>query len=196
MIRNRTDLKYYLKMDRIALKRKKRSLNYILKEFFIPDYIYQFQKALRKTEYYFNMRSNPFYSFLFILSYFRYKRLSVKCGFSIPLNVFGPGLAIVHLGTIVVNPLAKVGSNCRIHVCTNIGASGGLAAAPQIGDNVYIAPGVKIYGGITVADNIAFAANAAVNDNCLESNMLYGGVPAKKICPINIKNLLKHIVDE
>jgi len=130
---------------------------------------------------------------LFLFYFYRYKRLSVTCGFSIPLNVFGPGLAIVHLGTIVVNPLARVGANCRIHVCTNIGASGGKAEAPQIGDNVYIAPGVKLYGNIKVADNIAFAANAAVHSDCLESNMLYGGVPAKKIGPISMHSLLKHV---
>jgi len=107
--------------------------------------------------------------------------------------VFGPGLAIVHIGTIVINPQARIGANCRIHVCTNIGTSTGSAVAPIIGDNVYIAPGVKIYGEITICNNVAFAANAAVSKSISEENCLYGGVPAKKIAGIDMKKLLKHL---
>jgi serine O-acetyltransferase len=66
-------------------------------------------------------------------------------------------------------------------VCVNIGASGGRSEAPQIGDNVYIAPGAKIYGDITIADGIAIGANAVVNDSFLEPNVTIAGVPAKKI---------------
>ena len=120
-------------------------------------------------------------------------KISLKLGFSIPINVFGPGLAIVHYGTIVINANAKVGANCRIHPSTCIGASGGSSKAPQIGDNVYIAPGVKIYGDITLANNIATAANAAVGKSFEEENILIGGVPAVKIKNIDITKIIKHI---
>ena len=109
------------------------------------------------------------------------------------MNIFGPGLAIIHYGTIVVNPRAKVGANCRIHVCTNIGESGGVVGAPKIGDNVYIGPGAKIYGDITIANNTVVAANAAVNKSILEDGMLLAGVPAKAIKEIDVKRMIKHI---
>lgn len=99
----------------------------------------------------------------------------------------------MHYGTIVVNPRAKVGANCRIHVCTNIGESGGVAGAPQIGDNVYIGPGAKIYGAISIANNTVIAANAAVNKSILEEGMLVAGVPARIIKDIDVKRIIKHI---
>lgn len=107
-------------------------------------------------------------------------------GFSIPLNTFRQGLAIVHYGTIVVHPNVKVGVNCRIHACTNIGASGGTNKAPILGNNCYIGPGAKIYGDIKLSDNIAIAANSSVNRNFSESNIMIGGSPAKRIKEIDI----------
>ncbi len=41
--------------------------------------------------------------------------LAVRLGVTIPKNVFGPGLCLVHRSTVVVSPLAHVGANCRIH---------------------------------------------------------------------------------
>lgn len=103
-------------------------------------------------------------------------------GFEIPLNCFGKGLSIAHLGPIVVNGGAKIGDNCRIHVGVNIGTAAGFAdSAPDIGDNVYIAPGVKIYGKIRIADGIAIGANAVVNKSFLTPNISIAGVPAKQI---------------
>jgi len=107
--------------------------------------------------------------------------MSIRLGFTIPLNVFGPGLCIVHRGTIVVNKNAKVGKNCRIHACTNIGSNIDGVSAPQIGDNVYIGPGAKIFGDITIADNIAIGANSVVNKSFYEKGISIAGVPARKI---------------
>ena len=193
MIKSKKEYKEYLELDRIALGVKKRSLKNILLETLNPDYIYRFQKKLRKTEYYKNCKQSGFYKLYYFFLLYKYKKISLKLGFSIPLNVFGPGLSIVHYGTIVVNSNAKIGKNCRIHPSTCIGASGGSNKAPQIGDNVYIAPGVKIYGDIEIANNIAFAANAAVSSSFLNENYLVGGVPAKEIKHIDITNIIKHI---
>jgi serine O-acetyltransferase len=143
MIKTKNELKKYLEQDRIALGIRNLSVKGRLKNIIFPNHIYCFQKALRKAEYYGNNKRNIISLLLFAYYFFKYKRLSIKLGFSIPMNVFGPGLAIIHYGTIVVNPRAKVGANCRIHVCTNIGESGGVAGAPKIGDNVYIGPGAK-----------------------------------------------------
>ncbi|WP_437395699.1 hypothetical protein [Flagellimonas lutimaris] len=78
-------------------------------------------------------------------------------------------------------------------VCVNIGASGGYPEAPQIGDNVYIAPGVKIYGDITLGNNIAIVANSSVNKSFNEDGILLAGSQARKIKEINIYRIIKHI---
>ena len=102
-------------------------------------------------------------------------RLATRLGFTIPKNVFGPGLHIVHYGTIVVHPDARVGRNCRLHPSTSIGDYNGV---PRLGDNVYIGPGAKIYGPVTLGDNVAVGANAVVNKS-FGSNVTLGGVPAR-----------------
>lgn len=103
----------------------------------------------------------------------------MKLGYSIPINVFGPGLSLPHYGTIVVNPGAKIGRNCRIHVGVNIGAH--HDRAPQIGDNVYIGPGAIIFGGIEIADNVSVGANATVNKSIVEPNSVVVGTLAQTV---------------
>lgn len=193
MILSKSDYRYYLAADRIALGRKKISYKTFLIELFFPDHIWRFQKLLRRVEFAKNCKTPIFGNLKYIWLLFRFRKLSLKLGFTIPPNVFGPGLAIVHYGTIIVNPNARVGVNCRIHPSTCIGTSGGSSKAPQIGDNVYIAPGVKIYGDIRIGNNIATAANAAVSSSFEEDNILIGGVPAKKIKEINITTIIKHL---
>lgn len=108
----------------------------------------------------------------------RYRKLSLKLGFSIPINTFGPGLSIVHYGTIIVNSAARIGKNCRLHACVNIGASRGSKRAPRIGDNVYIGPSAVIFGDICIANNVTIGANATVNKDCREANAVLAGTPA------------------
>jgi serine O-acetyltransferase len=190
MIRSYQDYQDYLNADKIALGKHDK---FSFREFIFPDPIWRFQRLLRKTEYFTNTSKNFLSkSYSYWLKY-RLSKLSLRLGFSIPLNVFGPGLAIVHYGTIVVHHKARVGKNCRIHVCTNIGASGGSDKAPVIGDNVYLAPGVKIYGDIKIGNNIAISANAVVNRSFEEEDVMLAGVPAKVIKPIDIKTVIKHL---
>lgn len=136
----------------------------------------RFQLRLRKIEYLHNCRRSRLGARvrLFLLEVVNH-RLATRLGFTIPKNVFGPGLCIVHYGTIVVSPSAKVGKNCRIHPSTSIGDHDG---APVLGDNVYIGPGAKIYGPITLGNNVAVGANSVVNHS-FESNLTIGGNPAR-----------------
>lgn len=181
MIRSKKDYIDYLKQDRVALKEKQRSfIKQLLKDWFFPNYIYIFQRKLRKLEYYKNTQTTAFRKLYYLYLYSNYRKYQLKLGFSIPPNVFGPGLGIAHYGTIVVNGNTKIGANCRIHIAVNIGANGGKAA-PQLGDNVYIGPGVKIFGDIKIADNIMIGANSVVNRSFDESGSVIAGVPAKKI---------------
>ena len=194
MILSKEEYLYYLRQDQIALGIiNKRGLGYRLISIIAPNKIYKFQRLLRKTEYYKNCKKDILSKLYYFYLQYKFKKSSLKLGFSIPLNVFGSGLAIVHYGTIVVNSNAKVGDNCRIHPSTCIGASGGSPKAPIIGKNCYIAPGVKIYGDITLANNVVTAANAAVSSSFLEENILIGGVPARKIKEIDVKKIIKHL---
>ena len=194
MILSREDYLSYLEADRIALGRNKEGFVGKVIGLISPDYIWSFQRLLRKLEYYKNVKNNGFVNKLtYLYLRLKYKKLSVKLSFTIPENVFGPGLAIVHYGTIVVNHNAKIGANCRIHVGTNIGASGGINKAPQIGDNVYLAPGVKILGDIKIPSNTAIGANSVVTKSFEEENMMIAGIPAKVIKPIVIKQIITHI---
>jgi serine O-acetyltransferase len=106
-------------------------------------------------------------------------------GFIIPLNVFGAGLSIAHSGPIIVNDLARVGENCRIHNCVHIATNahpvGEKDTVPHIGNNVFIGPGAVIFGDIEIADNIVIGANSVVNKSFLEEGITIAGVPAKKI---------------
>ena len=108
----------------------------------------------------------------------RLHALSRHLGFSIHPNSIGPGLSIPHAGTIVVTGNAVIGDNCRIHTCVNIGNHRGKA--PRIGNNVYIGPGAKIFGDITVGDNAVIGANAVVNKD-VPPGVTVGGVPARII---------------
>lgn len=111
----------------------------------------------------------------------RFKRISEKCGFTIPINKIGPGLCIPHYGTIVISGNAVIGENCKIHTGVNIGATSGKPDAKHIGNNVYIGPGAKIIGGGYIADNVVIGANAVVTGSIEEAGITVGGIPAKKI---------------
>lgn len=193
MITSKKDYIRYLAQDRKALGIKKPTFKNRLIEHVAPNHIYKFQKLLRKKEYYLNCKKGLVNKILYQLIKLKFRNISIKLGFTIPENVFGPGLAIVHYGTIVVNGNARIGKNCRIHACTNIGASGGSKKAPRIGDNVYIGPGAKIYGDISIGNNIAIGANATVFKNFEESGVMIAGNPAKVIKQIDIKRIIKHI---
>lgn len=193
MILSKNDYFYYLEADRVALGKVRQDLLAKLINLVLPDYIWNFQRLLRKLEFYKNVKKGFFNKLIYWYLKIKFRKLSLKLGFTIPENVFGPGLAIVHYGTIVVNSNAKVGANCRIHVDINIGASGGINKAPQIGDNVYLGPGAKIFGDIRIPNNTAIGANSVVNKSFEEENMLIAGMPAKVVKPINIKQIIKHI---
>jgi len=172
-ISSKDDFKRYVEADR---RNEEGGLRYAL-----FNGIRRFKRLLRKAEYYTNCRRDPFGRLVGLYLRYRLSRLGRQLGFSIPVNAFGPGLCIPHWGTIVVNSNARIGANCKIHVCVVIGASGGQDAAPRIGDNVYIGPGAKIFGNISIADDIAIAANSVVSTSFTKPAITIAGVPARKI---------------
>lgn len=203
MIKSKDDYQYYIEADRIALSKpetKSSPFYSRLKCFLFPDYVWEFQKTLRKLELLKNKRKNHFDKVIYFFVLKKYYKLSYKLGFTIPINVFGPGLSIAHHGTIIINVGAKIGSNCRIHADVNIGTEAGYSdKAPTLGNNIYIGPGAKLFGSITIANNTVIGANAVVNKSVTEENTAIAGVPAKEIAKnINIDDLLiraTHIID-
>lgn len=151
-----------------------------LKTFFFQPYNKQFLKSLRMLEFHSNNKG-PYHFLMSFLWHIRYRRLAVLTGLNIPINVCGEGLTIYHTGCITVNTTCKIGKNCCIHNNVNIGASGGRAGAPKIGDNVYIGPGAVIFGDISIADGCFIGANAVVNKSCLEPNSVIVGVPGNVV---------------
>lgn len=76
----------------------------------------------------------------------------------------GRGLYIGHFGGIHISSAAVIGKNCNLSQDMTIGVAGigehrGLSV---IGDNVYMAPGVRVFGRIRVGNNVKIGANAVV----------------------------------
>jgi serine O-acetyltransferase len=175
VIQSKEDYLFYLEADRLSLETTRKRPS------FFEDEIWKFERLLRKVEYYKNCRPDFFSKVYLLLLKWRFHRLSVKLGYHIMPNVCGPGLAL-HWHLVGIHGAAQIGANCRIQAGVNIGTKAGESSAvPKIGDNVYIGPGVKIFGDITIADGIAIGANAVVNKSFLEPGISIGGIPAKKI---------------
>jgi serine O-acetyltransferase len=188
MIKTREEYRSYLEKDRVALGENRRRPR------IIGDEVWKFQRLLRRLEYYGNCRKSTAWGPYCVFLRFRFHRLSIRLGFNIPCNVFGPGLSIAHRGTIVVNGATRIGANCRIHTCVNIGTREGYKdLAPKIGDDVYIGPGAKIFGPIEIASGIAIGANSVVNKSFKEPNISIAGVPARKISEKGSKGFMIHV---
>lgn len=186
MIRTKNDLKYYLLCDEHARFGKKVSFIRKLR----LGKMWSFHVSLRKLEYYTNNRKKLLRAYYKL----RTKSLGMKLGWSIPPNVFGPGLCIVHYGTVIVNGGAKVGSNCRIHSGVNIGANGGGDLdTPTIGNNVYIGPGAKLFGKIIIGDNCVIGANSVVNKSFQRNDVTIGGIPGKIISTNDSSRFIKSL---
>lgn len=178
MITSKQELNEFLECDRLALHQTRSRPR------FFGDDVWKYQIRLRKTEWYWysgKCLRNPFNAVKFLISRHLLAKRAIRLGFSILINVFDKGLSIAHYGTIVVNAHSKVGRNCRIQECVNLGATGGNSLSPMVGNNVFIGTGAKLIGGITVADGVSIAANAVVVKDILEPNTTWGGVPAKKL---------------
>ncbi len=172
MINNLCDFKSFVRADMkangIILDEKKILSLYFIRNVLLNPRL-RFHFYLRSLEYATNLKKwyKP-------AVYFMFKKLSYKLGFSIHPNCFDSGLCICHYGTLVVNKKASIGKNCRIHVGVNIGNFDGV---PEIGDNVYIGPGAKIFGPIAIGDGSKIGANAVVYHSFPKNSILVG-IPA------------------
>lgn len=92
------------------------------------------------------------------------------------------GLYLPHPNGVVIGAFVSIGKNCIIHQGVTLGTRGEEHAVnnPQLGDEVEIATGAKILGGIYLGDYARVGANAVV----LNSVPDYGvavGIPARVV---------------
>lgn len=92
--------------------------------------------------------------------------------------VWIPGSASIGKGTrlgywgagTVIHSNAVIGKNCMVSQGVTIGRNFGDKKVPAIGDDVYIGAGSKVFGEITIGNNVIIGANSVVNksipDNC------------------------------
>lgn len=185
MITCKADLREYLECDRKALGREKKRPGF-------EDLVWKFERELRYCEYYRNCRKDILGKLGYRFHKYRKFRLGTACNFHIHENTVGKGLAIAHIGPVIINSHARLGDFCRIHVGVNIGTAAGTNdQAPQIGSHVYLGPGAKLFGNITIADYVAVGANAVVTKSVEQEHVTVGGIPAKIISEKGSELLLK-----
>lgn len=139
----------------------------------IPGFKYSF--FMRSAKYF---KSKGYSLFpVYVVSRLILRHYEYKFGISIPYNTYiGPGLYIGHFGGIIVNPEAKIGCNCNINQEVTIGAAygGKFPGSPIIMDNVYLAPGSKVIGGITIGNHAAVGANCVVTKSVPDNGVVVG----------------------
>lgn len=107
------------------------------------------------------------------------KLMEIATGISISTDAdIGPGLLIVHFGGVIVGPGVVAGANLSLSQGVTIGIEKG--GSPRLGDFVYLAPGAKVFGPVTMGDLSAAGANAVVTRD-VEPGVTVGGVPARPI---------------
>lgn len=178
MIRTKKELEFYIKADYMMNRGYfKPSIIRKLKNLISPDYIMNFLVCMRKVAYYSSIKRG---GILLMIYKMKFKRLSLKLGFSIDPHVFGYGLVIPHYGTIVIGENNRVGNYAVLHTSTCI-----TARSKKIGDNFYLSTGAKVTTGDDIGNNVMVSANSVVTKGFPEGNVLLVGSPAqvKKYIP-------------
>jgi len=168
-IRSKKDLQYFIAKDLEA-----RGLTSLPRLYQIRKPNVYFTVLLRKVEYYQNCKQGYLSKLWCKYLQLKLKRLGAKLGFSISPNTFGPGLYLVHWGSVVISSEAKFGANARIHSCVNV------SGAPVFGDHVYLGPGSVVVGDVEIGSHVAIGANSVVYTSFPDNITLLGN-PARVV---------------
>jgi len=96
------------------------------------------------------------------------RRMRWKWGIDIGNSAkIGPGFLIIHYGGIFIAGDVVAGSDLTITHDITLGFSRAknIQGFPTLGSNVYIAPGAKLAGSISIGNNVRIGANAVVEKN-------------------------------
>ncbi|HCA5037196.1 TPA: serine acetyltransferase [Acinetobacter baumannii] len=95
---------------------------------------------------------------------------------------------------VVLHSRCIIGDNCIIGQGITIGRKLSPEGIPTIGNDVYIAAGSRILGGITIGNNVIIGANAVVVTD-IPDNSIVAGAPAKVVRTVDksIYDLLENI---
>ena len=187
MILSRQDMFHYIREDKIRNlgSEKIKILVYLAKRIYGTDNMkaFLYLKVLRKCEYAKNCLKDKNFIGKFIYWYrkWRLHRLNEKYNIVIGENMVGYGFRMPHIvgGGIIINA-KSIGNYCSANVGVVVGNNHTWNDRPIIGNNVKLTMGCKVYGGITIGNNVIVAPNSVVvkdiPDNCVVS-----GIPAKII---------------
>ena len=91
--------------------------------------------------------------------------IRIAWGIDVPRDAkIGPGLYIGHFGGIIISSAAVIGRGCNLSQAVTVGLAGEgeRGGVPTIGDEVYLGPGARLFGKITVGNNVKIGANAVI----------------------------------
>jgi serine O-acetyltransferase len=140
----------------------------------------------------------PYAIVLRIFATIRLWQLRNKTGIQIsPRTHIGKGFFIGHYGSIVINGDVSLGENVNIIQTCTIGVAyrGERGGYPTIGNRVYIGAGARIFGGITIGDNVAIGANSVVTRD-VPDNAVVVGAPAKVISYKGSEGYIYNTIDD
>lgn len=140
--------------------------------FFVPGFTYIF--FMRKAQNAFLVTRWFYLVMLKLTSYLTHIQIPYD-------TTIAEGFRIVHFGSIVINPDAKIGRNFNISQGALIGnAQGKRGGVPVIGDNVCVNANAVIIGGCHIGNNVLIAPGAFVNFDVPDNSIVIGN-PGKII---------------
>lgn len=180
-IKTKSDLCFFINEDAKSNNMKCCYLKYLISLIYGLEYAHSFRylKSMKHYEYHINNKG-IFHKVMALYYKIKTSRLGMKYNLYISPNTCGYGLRILHIfgGGHILN-LDKVGNYCSFNANVILGTNGSNAK-PKLGNNVNIGPGAKVFGDITIGDDVFIAANAVVTKS-IPNNVIVGGVPAKII---------------
>jgi len=129
-------------------------------------------------------RQSPMVKFLLRWpAFFNHVFVETITGISIETAAnIGKGLYIGHFCSIFVHGDAVLGEYCSLshEVTIGLGGKGEKLGVPSVGHHVYFAPGSKVFGKITIGNEVRIGANAVVITS-LPDGATAVGVPARVV---------------
>ena len=153
-----------------------------LKDWFVNNeswYLYQLIRHVRLQEY--HKTKGGWHKLAYWYHWYRYKKLSFNLHITLYPNTIDGGLRIYHSGSFIhIGPNFRIGKNCTLLPGVVFGnkqeeETDGLTI---VGDNCYFGLNAKIFGPLTIGNNVTVGANAVVTKD-IPDNAIVVGIPAK-----------------